>query len=107
MRRWRRRRRCRAALDAHPAALAPCHCDPLCENFLDTGERMWIVDWEYSGMNDPLWDLGDLSVEGEFGPEEDEELLAAYFGGAPTRGGSAGGWWPTRRCATCSGRSGG
>ena len=74
----------RAALDAHPAELAPCHCDPLCENFLDTGERMWIVDWEYSGMNDPLWDLGDLSVEGEFGPEEDEELLAAYFGGAPT-----------------------
>jgi thiamine kinase-like enzyme len=74
----------RAALDAHPAELAPCHCDPLCENFLDTGERMWIVDWEYSGMNDPLWDLGDLSVEGEFGAEQDEQLLAGYFGGAPT-----------------------
>jgi thiamine kinase-like enzyme len=74
----------RAALDAHPAALAPCHCDPLCENFLDTGERMWIVDWEYSGMNDPLWDLGDLSVEGEFGEAQDEALLTAYFGGAPT-----------------------
>ncbi len=74
----------RAALDAQPAELAPCHCDPLCENFLDTGERMWIVDWEYSGMNDPLWDLGDLSVEGEFGAEQDEEMLAAYFGGAPT-----------------------
>jgi thiamine kinase-like enzyme len=71
----------RSALDAHPAALAPCHCDPLCENFLDTGARMWIVDWEYSGMNDPLWDLGDLSVEAEFGPEQDAELLAAYFGG--------------------------
>ena len=56
----------REALDAHPAALAPCHCDPLCENFLDAGERMWIVDWEYSGMNDPLWDLGDLSVEAGF-----------------------------------------
>ena len=37
---------------------AACHCDPLCENFLDAGERMWLVDWEYSGMNDPLWDLG-------------------------------------------------
>src|SRR5690606_31195622 len=56
----------REALQAHPAKLAPCHCDPLCENFLDTGSRMWIVDWEYSGMNDPLWDLGDLSVEAEF-----------------------------------------
>jgi len=73
----------RAALEAHPAALAPCHCDPLCENFLDTGERMWIVDWEYSGMNDPLWDLGDLAVEGEFGPAQEEEMLVAYFGGPP------------------------
>ena len=53
----------REALVAHDIALAPCHCDPLCENFLDDGQRMWIVDWEYSGMNDPLWDLGDLSVE--------------------------------------------
>ncbi len=46
----------RAALARNPAPLAPCHCDPLCENFLDTGETMWIVDWEYSGMNDPMWD---------------------------------------------------
>jgi thiamine kinase-like enzyme len=74
----------RAALAAHPAPLAPCHCDPLCENFLDTGDRMWIVDWEYSGMNDPMWDLGDLSVEGEFTPAQDEELLTAYFDREPT-----------------------
>ncbi len=73
----------REALAAHPVALAPCHCDPLCENFLDTGARMWIVDWEYSGMNDPMWDLGDLSVEANFTPEQDEALLAAYFGGPP------------------------
>ncbi|RAZ91185.1 LPS biosynthesis choline kinase [Mesorhizobium hawassense] len=71
----------RAALDTHPIQLAACHCDPLCENFLDTGERMWIVDWEYSGMNDPLWDLGDLSVEGKFDDGQDEELMRAYFGG--------------------------
>jgi thiamine kinase-like enzyme len=71
----------RAALAARPAPLAPCHCDPLAENFLDTGERMVIVDWEYSGMNDPMWDLGDLSVEAGFGPEQDEALLAAYFAG--------------------------
>ncbi len=74
----------RAALAAHPAPLAPCHCDPLCENFLDTGERMWIVDWEYAGNNDPLWDLGDLSVEGGFDAAMDTRLLAAYFGRAPT-----------------------
>ncbi len=74
----------RAALDEHPAALAPCHCDPLCENFLDTGETMWIVDWEYSGMNDPLWDLGDLSVEGVFTDAQDMEMMEAYFGRKPT-----------------------
>lgn len=71
----------RAALAAHSLPLVACHCDPLCENFLDTGERMWIVDWEYSGMNDPLWDLGDLSVEGEFNSEQEEEMIRAYFDG--------------------------
>ncbi|QFT30633.1 Choline/ethanolamine kinase [Labrenzia sp. THAF82] len=64
--------------------LAPCHCDPLCENFLDDGERMWIVDWEYSGMNDPLWDLGDLSVEAGMNAAQDAEMLEAYFGRKPT-----------------------
>ncbi len=73
----------RAALDARPVPLVACHCDPLCENFLDDGARMWIVDWEYSGMNDPMWDLGDLSVEGQFDAAQDEALLAAYFGGEP------------------------
>ena len=74
----------RTALKAHPLPLAACHCDPLCENFLDTGKRMWIVDWEYSGMNDPMWDLGDLSVEGQFTPAQDEEMIQAYFNGEPT-----------------------
>jgi len=73
----------RAALAAHPLPLVACHCDPLCENFLDTGERMWIVDWEYAGMNDPLWDLGDLSVEAGFDAAQEEEMMHAYFGGAP------------------------
>ena len=71
----------RAALNAHAVPMAACHCDPLCENFLDAGERMWLVDWEYSGMNDPLWDLGDLSVEAGFDTAQDEQLMRAYFGG--------------------------
>lgn len=71
----------RAALGRAPGPLAPCHCDPLCENFLDTGDRMWIVDWEYAGMNDPMWDLGDLSVEGQFDADQDAALLSAYFDG--------------------------
>ena len=73
----------RAALEATLAALVPSHCDPLCENFLDTGTQMFVIDYEYAGNNDPMWDLGDLSVEGEFGPEQDDALLHAYFGGEP------------------------
>ncbi len=73
----------RAALEATARPFVPSHCDPLCENFLDTGERMYVIDYEYSGNNDPMWDLGDLSVEGEFGPEQDAALLHAYFGGEP------------------------
>jgi len=73
----------REALDAHPATLAPCHCDPLSENFLDDGTRMWIVDWEYSGTNDPIWDLGDVSVEAGFDEARDREMMQAYCGGTP------------------------
>jgi thiamine kinase-like enzyme len=73
----------RQVLSERPAILAPCHNDPLAENFLDAPDRMYLVDWEYAGMNDPMWDLGDLSVEAGFGPEQDEALLEAYFEGAP------------------------
>lgn len=76
--------RVRAALAAHPLPHVACHCDPLCENFLDTGDRMWLVDWEYSGMNDPMWDLGDLSVEGQFSTAQEEEMIMAYFNGEPS-----------------------
>jgi len=73
----------RAALNGRPAALRPCHCDPLAENFLDTGARTFIIDWEYAGNNDPMWDLGDVSVEAEFGRDQDAALLEAYFAGRP------------------------
>jgi thiamine kinase-like enzyme len=74
----------RKALNARPLPIVPCHCDPLAENFLDTGNQVYIIDWEYAGNNDPMWDLGDVSVEAAFGPEQDETLLLAYFGGAPS-----------------------
>jgi thiamine kinase-like enzyme len=73
----------RAALNSRPAALRPCHCDPLAENFLDTGARIFIIDWEYAGNNDPMWDLGDVSVEAGFGRDQDAALLEAYFAGRP------------------------
>ncbi|WP_425079524.1 phosphotransferase [Ruegeria denitrificans] len=74
----------REVLRDKPGTLVPSHCDPLCENFLDDGQRMWIVDYEYSGMNDALWDLGDLSVEAGLNDEQELELLTAYFDGPPS-----------------------
>jgi len=71
----------REALESHPISLVPSHCDPLCENFLDTGDAMVLIDYEYAGNNDPMWDLGDLSVEGSFSPAQDDALLHAYFDG--------------------------
>lgn len=73
----------RTALESHTLPLAPCHCDPLAENFLDTGERIFIIDYEYAGNNDPMWDLGDLSVEAVFDDNQEQVMLEAYFGGPP------------------------
>ncbi len=71
----------RKALGARALPVVPCHCDPLAENFLDTGKKVYVIDWEYAGNNDPMWDLGDLSVEAAFGPDQDETMLEAYFAG--------------------------
>jgi thiamine kinase-like enzyme len=70
----------RRALDATPMPLSPCHNDPWPANFLDAGGRLYIIDWEFSGMNDPMWDLGDLSVEAGFGPKQDRMMIEAYYG---------------------------
>jgi thiamine kinase-like enzyme len=75
--------RLRGALELHPTVLRSCHCDPTGANLLDAGERVWLVDWEYSGMNDPAWDLAYLSFEADFDAALDGELLAAYFGRSP------------------------
>lgn len=76
----------RAALGRRELASKPCHCDPLAENFLDTGRNVYVIDWEYAGNNDPMWDLGDVSVEAAFDEEQDEVLLEAYFGGKVAAG---------------------
>ena len=44
----------RAALAARPLPIAPCHCDPLCENFIDDGTRVWIIDFEVHLSQSPL-----------------------------------------------------
>jgi thiamine kinase-like enzyme len=57
----------------------PCHNDLLTANFLYDGERVRIVDWEYAGVGDRYFDLGNLSVNNEFGEDDDERLLEAYW----------------------------
>ena len=60
--------------------VVPCHCDSLCENWvLDADGRLYLIDWEYSGMNDAMWDLADVSIEAAYGKTEDELLLKEYF----------------------------
>jgi thiamine kinase-like enzyme len=64
-----------------PQPLVPCHNDFLNANFLLDGDgRIRIVDWEYAGMGDRFFDLGNFSVNHAFDVEHDEALLAAYFG---------------------------
>ncbi|NLL63285.1 MAG: phosphotransferase family protein [Ruminococcaceae bacterium] len=66
------------------AKRVPCHNDPLCGNWVEGNGRMYLIDWEYAGMNDGMWDLADISIEAVYGPKEDEILLKEYFGYEPS-----------------------
>ena len=44
---------------------------------------MYLIDWEYAGMNDGMWDIADVSIEAVFGEKEDREMLSAYLGREP------------------------
>jgi thiamine kinase-like enzyme len=68
------------ALADHRLPTVPCHNDLLAENYLDDGARLWIVDYEYSGNNDPTFELGNTAQELGFDAARQEELCAAYFG---------------------------
>ena len=61
----------------------PCHDDLLSANFLHDGERIRIVDWEYAGMGDRYFDLGNFAVNNELDDDEAEVLLGEYFGEPP------------------------
>lgn len=69
-------------MESLDAKLTPCHNDTLADNFIKSGEEeMYLIDWEYAGMNDPMWDLAAHSVESEFNEDEEELLLRTYFQG--------------------------
>ena len=68
------------ALAVNALPTVPCHNDLLAENYIDDGTQLWIVDFEYSGNNDPCFELGDTAQECEFHEEARAALCRAYFG---------------------------
>ncbi len=66
------------------APLVTCHNDLLAANFIDDGQRLWIVDWEYAGMGDPFFDLANFSVNNGLDADGESALLESY-GSTDTR----------------------
>jgi len=81
-----RAREVEGVLRQDPTPLRPCHNDLLNANFLLRDDRVMIVDYEYAGMGDVFFDLGNLSVNNDFDDDTDLSLLELYFGAAtPSR----------------------
>jgi thiamine kinase-like enzyme len=75
-------RRVQVALAKRAEATVPCNNDLLAGNFIDDGERIWLIDYEYSGNNDACFELGNTATECDLDDEQVEALVAAYFDGA-------------------------
>lgn len=69
-----------------PTEIVFGHNDLLPGNFLDDGDRLWLIDWDYGGFNTPLFDLGGLASNNGFSPAQRDDLLAIYYGRAPDDG---------------------
>ncbi len=74
-----------ARLDSLGTALVACHNDLVPENILATSKGLTLIDWEYSGRNDPAWDLAAFLLESGYGAEEEATFLRHYSQGEPTR----------------------
>jgi len=70
------------ALMANPLPTVPCNNDLLAENYIDDGKQLWLIDYEYSGNNDPCFELGNTCQEMQFNDEKISEVCSAYFGHA-------------------------
>jgi thiamine kinase-like enzyme len=70
------------AMSVKPLSTVPCNNDLLAENYMDDGKKLWLIDYEYSGNNDPTFELGNTCQEMEFSDSQLEEVCAAYFGDA-------------------------
>jgi thiamine kinase-like enzyme len=68
------------AMSVKPLPAVPCNNDLLAENYMDDGKKLWLIDYEYSGNNDPTFELGNTCQEMEFSDAQIVEVCAAYFG---------------------------
>ncbi len=73
-----------AAAEELEAAVGPIdlvygHNDLLAANFIDDGQRVWLIDWDYAGFNSPLFDLGGLASNNGLSPQQEDWLLETYF----------------------------
>jgi thiamine kinase-like enzyme len=72
--------RIRSALGTTRTTPVPCHNDLLAGNILDDGIRLWFIDYEYSGNNDPCFELGNIWSEATLPPDRLDQLVTAYYG---------------------------
>ena len=70
----------RAALSVRDEGTVPCNNDLLAANFIDTGERIWLIDYEYSGNNDPCFELGNIAGECGLDTDAIAHLVTRYYG---------------------------
>jgi thiamine kinase-like enzyme len=63
-----------------PVSIVFGHNDLLAANFIDDGDRLWLIDWDYGGFNSPLFDLANLASNNALSPELEQILLESYFG---------------------------
>ena len=70
----------RVALAVRDEGTVPCNNDLLAENFIDDVDRMWLIDYEYSGNNDPCFELGNTWTECKLTADQLDELVTAYYG---------------------------
>ena len=67
-----------------PVKKVPCHNDPLCANWVEGDGVLYLIDWEYAGMNDGMWDIAAVSIESGFSEEHDLYFLREYLGHEPS-----------------------
>ena len=66
-----------------PVEIVFGHNDLLAANFIDDGDRIWLIDWEYAGFNSPLFDLGGLASNNELDAAQERWMMERYFGASP------------------------